>query len=251
MIVQIYEIQEPWEAERCIELGVDHIGSVILSEAEWKVPAIKEVIGLTHSAGKKNSIILLFQRIETILRAVDYYGPDMVHFCESLVNTKGETVDLSPFIKIQDILKKEFPDIQIMRSIPIAPKGFNPTPQSLSIARALEAVTDIFLTDTWLGKEPVEGYIGITGKPLDWDMAAALVRRSKIPVILAGGLSPENVYEALIKVAPVGADSCTGTNKRDQQGKPVRFRKDFDRVRRFVEEVRKAELQLKKSAMRI
>ena len=32
MIIQIYEIQTPSEAERCIELGVDHIGSVILSE---------------------------------------------------------------------------------------------------------------------------------------------------------------------------------------------------------------------------
>jgi phosphoribosylanthranilate isomerase len=36
MIVQIYEIQDPWQAERCIELGVDHIGSVLLSQNQWR-----------------------------------------------------------------------------------------------------------------------------------------------------------------------------------------------------------------------
>ncbi|SPD75265.1 hypothetical protein PITCH_A500008 [uncultured Desulfobacterium sp.] len=42
MIVQIYEIQTPSEALKCIEMGVDHIGSVLLSGAEWQVPSIKE-----------------------------------------------------------------------------------------------------------------------------------------------------------------------------------------------------------------
>jgi hypothetical protein len=68
-----------------------------------------------------------------------------------------------------------------------------------------------------------------------------LVERSKIPVILAGGLSPENVYESLIEISPAGADSCTLTNKKDEEGKPIRFKKDFSRVRRFVEETRRAE----------
>ena len=38
IIVQIYEIQEPREAECLLELGVDHIGSVILSEEAWNRP---------------------------------------------------------------------------------------------------------------------------------------------------------------------------------------------------------------------
>ncbi len=38
MIVQVYEIQTPHEAEKCIDLGVDHLGSVVLSEEEWRQP---------------------------------------------------------------------------------------------------------------------------------------------------------------------------------------------------------------------
>jgi hypothetical protein len=87
----------------------------------------------------------------------------------------------------------------------------------------------------------VEGFIGITGERLDWDTAAALTRRLSRPVVLAGGLSPENVTDGILKVLPAGADSCTRTNTLDAKGRPVRFRKDFHKVARFVEEVRRAE----------
>jgi len=80
------------------------------------------------------------------------------------------------------------------------------------IAAALEESSDFFLTDTWLGREPVEGHLGITGQSLD-----------------------------LNSVRPAGADSCTLTNALDPAGKPIRFRKDFDKVAAFVAEVRRAE----------
>ena len=60
-------------------------------------------------------------------------------------------------------------------------------------------------------------------------------------MILAGGLSPENVTDGILKVLPAGADSCTRTNSLDGNGRPVRFMKDFEKVARFVEEVRRAE----------
>ena len=46
MITQIYEIQTPREAEKCIELGVDQIGSVLLSQGDWRVEVLREVTRL-------------------------------------------------------------------------------------------------------------------------------------------------------------------------------------------------------------
>jgi len=60
-----------------------------------------------------------------------------------------------------------------------------------------------------------------------------------IPVILAGGLSPENVAAGIGKVRPAGVDTCTATNAVDDLGRPVRFRKDPEKVRRFVAEARR------------
>jgi phosphoribosylanthranilate isomerase len=112
---------------------------------------------------------------------------------------------------------------------------------TLKIAEKLESVSDLFLTDTWLGNEPVEGFIGITGKRCDLEIAKKLIIQSRIPVILAGGLSPGNVYEAIIETHPAGADSCTLTNAVDKDSNPIRFKKDFQKIKRFVDEVRRAD----------
>lgn len=239
MIVQIYEIQTPKEAEKCIELGVDHIGSVIFSRDNWRVPSLKDVIRLSEGTNTKNSMIPLFRDIDTIYRALDYYGPHYVHFCERLTENDGQEIDLDVFIQVQSNLKEKFSEVGIMRSIPI-PENRSFAFPTIKIAHTLEPVSDIFLTDTWLRREAVEGYIGITGKTCDWAIARELVLQSKLPVILAGGLSPENVYDAMMETLPAGADSCTRTNMVDQEGKPVRFRKDFGKVEKFVKEVRHA-----------
>ena len=241
MIVQIYEIQTPHEAEGCIEAGVDHIGSVILDKREWKQPVVRDTIKVSDGTQIKNSFIPLFDNMDAIFRSLDYYQPDFIHFCDTLTDEDGDEDDLERFIIIHRETKKRFPEIKIMRSIPIPVEGSGRDFPTLDIAGKFEELTDMFLTDTWLGKEPVKGFIGITGKQCDIKLARDLVKISRIPVILAGGLSPENVYEALVEVAPAGADSCTLTNKKDEEGKPIRFKKDFSKVRRFVEEVKRAE----------
>jgi len=245
MIVQIYEIQTPQEAARCIELGVERIGSVILSQGDWKRPEIREVIRLSEGTQTRNSLIPLFNTRDALYRAMDYYRPHFVHFCESLTDDAGNVADLRPFIELQQAFKKAFPEIGVVRSVPVPERGKAPHFPVLEIAGALEAGTDCFLIDTWLGKEPVQGFIGITGKQADTELAGKLVLGSAIPVILAGGLSPDNVHEALMQVVPAGADSCSHTNHVDGHGVPVRFRKDFSRVERFVREVRRAEAELR------
>ncbi|MBW1722423.1 MAG: phosphoribosylanthranilate isomerase [Deltaproteobacteria bacterium] len=246
MIIQIYEIQTPEEAEKCIELGVDRIGSVILSAEEWRKPVIREVIRLSEGTRTKNSLIPLFQG-ETLLRTLDYYQPHFVHLCDNLTDRQGSNMILDQHLETQETLKKEFPEIGIMRSIPIPMDGKEPDFPFMKIARALEPVSDCFLIDTWVGEEPVEGFVGITGKTCDWKRAEELVKKTNIPVILAGGLSPENVRDALIQVQPEGADSCTGTNATGPEGHPIRFKKDFQKVRQFIQEVRHAETTIREN----
>ena len=241
MIVQIYEIQTPQEAEECIESGVDHIGSVLSSKDEWRQPLLKEMIRISKAAGVKNSLLPLFRDEDTLHRTLDYYTPSYLHFCDSLTNHLGQQKDLEAMTGLQGRLKEKFPEVGIIRTIPIPRKGagYDDFP-FLENAQAFTRVSDIFLIDTWVEKAPVEGFVGITGQTADWDIAAKLVLNTDIPVILAGGLSPENVYEALLKVFPAGADSCTLTNKGDESGNAIRFKKDFKKVNKFVSEVRRA-----------
>jgi len=249
-IVQIYEVQTPSEAEKLMALGVDYIGSVVVSAESWKVQSIQDTIKVIDSGGAHSSLIPLFSERDAVLRTVDYYAPDIVHFCEDL--TLGACEDL---LELQEGVKEKFPEIKIMRSIPIGQPGMSDLVPTLELARIFEPVSDYFLTDTLLintsepltDDQPVKGFVGITGRTCDWGVAAKLVESSRIPVILAGGISPENVYEGILEVRPAGVDSCTGTNMEDSEGRSIRFKKDFDKVKRLVEKARQAEQALEKN----
>jgi phosphoribosylanthranilate isomerase len=67
--------------------------------------------------------------------------------------------------------------------------------------------------------------LGGTGETHDWDVSAAFVAASPLPVFLAGGLKPENVGAAIAKVRPFGVDLCSGvrTGGKLDQAKLKRF----------------------------
>lgn len=246
-IVQIYEVQTPDEAEALVELGVDHIGSVLMTPDFKRRDALSKILSLVSGCGRKSTLIPLFLDTEVISRALDHYRPDIVHFCEMLTGN-GSDVGREASFERQRVIRERFPEIRIMRSVPVGPTDQSDRVPTLEIAQMFEPVSDFFLTDTLVvGDEmsietvqPVSGFVGITGKTCDWDMAAALVNASGIPVILAGGISPDNVTDGLVQVKPAGVDSCTLTNALDEDGKPIRFRKDLKKVARLVEKVRRS-----------
>ena len=66
-----------------------------------------------------------------------------------------------------------------------------------------------FHTDLHLLDASVPGMVGGTGQTWDWGLLAG--RRSKTPFLLSGGLTPENVAEAIHAVHPWGVDVASGT----------------------------------------
>ncbi len=72
------------------------------------------------------------------------------------------------------------------------------------------------------------GEYGGTGQKADWQLVAQLVRQlHPIPVVLAGGLTPENVADAIHIARPSAVDTASGVESGPGQ-------KDTDRVREFV-----------------
>lgn len=79
----------------------------------------------------------------------------------------------------------------------------------------------------------VEGLMGGSGQTFDWDLAVQAHSIGK-PIILAGGLNPANVEEAVRKVRPYAVDVSTGVEA--SPGK-----KDHEKIREFILNARKAE----------
>ncbi len=242
VIVQIYEIQTPAEARAMVRLGVDHIGSVITAPDRRHDRAVREAIAEVRRLGAVSSLIPLYTEPAMVLDTLAHHQPDIVHFCDQLNGSDDAAIGAA--LDLQAAVRRHYPDIRIMRSIPIGQPDAADGPAVLSLAARLEPASDLFLTDTLLGEpsnaqagdQPVNGFVGITGLTCDWNVAAQLVDRCRIPVILAGGISPENVSAGIRKVRPYGVDSCTCTNAVDGNGQAIRFQKDRDRVKRLVVE---------------
>lgn len=250
-MIQIYEVQKPAEAEALVELGVDRIGSVLPDPARWKSASVRKAMQQARSGGATSVLIPLMKDPAAIFAALDYYEPDCVHLCDALPPWPDEKQiavrDFDALLSLHIDIRDRFPRLDIMRSLSVPRPGMPAASvvekNILEIAEHFAPVTDFFLIDTLLSgaDQPVAGFVGITGETCDPTIAKAVIGKSPIPVILAGGLSADNVYDAVVGLRPAGVDSCTRTNACDRSGRPVRFKKDLKKVRRFVEEVCRAD----------
>lgn len=91
-----------------------------------------------------------------------------------------------------------------------------------------------FCTPTVLLDSSVAGEFGGSGRAFPWELARSFIEaHQSLSVILAGGLTPENVAEAVAAVRPFGVDVTTGVEA-------VAGRKDHDRLRAFIAAARAA-----------
>jgi phosphoribosylanthranilate isomerase len=89
-----------------------------------------------------------------------------------------------------------------------------------------------YQTDAWLLDAYTDGKLGGTGKRFDWDLAIEAGQRGR-PIFLAGGLTPENVGDAVQCVRPYGVDVSSGVEI--SPGK-----KDPSKVRAFIQAAKAA-----------
>jgi len=72
---------------------------------------------------------------------------------------------------------------------------------------------------------------GGTGKRVDLSFAAEVVAQSHVPVILAGGLSPDNVAEVIAIVRPFCVDVSSGVEEKPGIKDPIKMRDFIQAVR--------------------
>jgi phosphoribosylanthranilate isomerase len=124
-------------------------------------------------------------------------------------------------------LRRNAPELRLAKSL-IVRDGCTP-----ALEQALEDFAphvEAFLTDTY---DASTGASGATGRTHDWGISRSLATISPRPLVLAGGLTPENVERAIFEVGPAAVDAHTGVEGADG-------RKSHDLVSRFVAEARAA-----------
>ena len=213
MLTQIYEVSAPEEALAISRIGIDHIG-ILVGNGEFPRELPLEAAAIVAAAvvpPSKVSSLFLTADISRIEQWARQLQPAILH------------LGAAPELLSPDdaaTLKGNLPGMLIMRSIPVMGET------SIAIARSYDGIVDFVLVDSHRESDRQIGALGITH---DWTISRRIVEAVKTPVILAGGLGPDNVAEAIRAVRPAGVDSKT---KTDRDGS---HQKDLDRVRRFQE----------------
>lgn len=222
MKVQIYTAQTPEEARALIALGVDHVG---ITPANLNLPGevdVETARSIVEAVGEGTSVALTVSSdLDEIEQMVTAVRPDVLHLC-------GLEGELPP--DEVGLLRSRL-SVPIMQAISVSGS------EAVAEAMAYQDVSDYLILDT---QDPDIAGIGASGTTHDWSISREIVRKVSIPVILAGGLSPENVTEAAAYVQPWGVDSLTHTNFPLPGGG---FRKDLDRVAAFVQAARKVSVE--------
>jgi phosphoribosylanthranilate isomerase len=118
----------------------------------------------------------------------------------------------------------ELGDRPVMRAFRVGPEGLQGVAAYLARCRELGTPPALVLVDAFVADQR-----GGTGKTADWDkLVAERHLLGDTPLVLAGGLTPDNVAEAIRRVHPAAVDTASGVES--SLGK-----KDLAAVRRFVE----------------
>jgi phosphoribosylanthranilate isomerase len=104
-------------------------------------------------------------------------------------------------------------------------------PEALEDASAVAPYVDAILLDSGEPRASIK-VLGGTGRVHDWRISRQIVESSPCPVILAGGLRPDNVLQAIAEVRPFGIDVCTGV-RSDWRLDPAKLRAFMDAARRI------------------
>lgn len=214
MITQIYAVESFEEAKILVEIGVDYIGVVVGITDKYSGVLNPEqaktvLLGITGQAKK---VVLPFTGIlKDIITIAQETNPDILHI----------VAEPSVFLPIDLLaLKKQVPQyIKIMRTIPVTDE------KSIDLAKEYNGIADYLLLDS---RSKKNNQIGITGETHDWNISRKIIQSVSIPVILAGGLGPDNVAESILTVNPFGVDSKTKTDM------PGDNKKDIKKVKNFV-----------------
>lgn len=217
--VQVAGVIDLAEAELIIEAGVDMLGFPLgLKDGREDLDIDSAAAIIRAIANRVTPVCITY--LDTAL--------EVLALCEWIgtqwVQLHGP-IDTSELVALRDADRS----LGIIKSLIVRTGA-----ALLDEVQQFEPHVDAFITDTF---DPATGQSGATGKTHDWRMSREIVQSTQRPVILAGGLTPDNVIEAVAAVRPAAVDAHTGLEGRDG-------RKDGRLVRSFIENARIAFTEL-------
>lgn len=215
-------------------------GNTRLEDCQRAVDLGVDALGFIFAHGKR---LVTAEHVRTITSQLPSHIPTFGVFTQRDPKFILRTADVAGITGIQ--MHGAF-DASLMSALRVrSPKGDLPRliqvmhwdvdepaeSQQARLSAELNALADSGLVDAALMDSRTKQGSGGTGVTFDWIAAAEVVRESRLPVITAGGLRPENVAEAVRVLKPWGVDVSSGVEALPGV-------KDHARMEQFIQATR-------------
>jgi phosphoribosylanthranilate isomerase len=223
-VIQIAGVIDEDEAEMLAACGVDLIGFPLRLTVNQEDLSENDAANIISQLVPTSKAVLItyLNNAEEIVKLSRTLG---VHIVQIHGDISLEEISL---------IKNMCPNLPLIKSLIVKRNNMDELKNSV---QKYTTFVDAFITDTF---DPETGASGATGKTHDWSISRRIVEISTKPVILAGGLNPNNVREAILTTKPAGVDSHTGVE--DSNG-----RKNRSLVEAFIKNARMAFSEISQS----
>jgi len=219
--IKICGMRTPEDIELAALYGADAVGFITeIPESPRKLDSDAAAALISKVPKCLDSVMVIMpENSSRALELIEKVRPDIVQIHSSLSSAELEAI-------------REKTDIPIIKTLSV-PAGMGSSKIQSLVNRLLKdvrALEESGSVDSVLLDSGIAGKTGGTGCVHDWDLSKRIAEETELPLILAGGLKPENVQEAIRVVSPYAVDTASGV---ETLGK-----KDAVKIRTFIEEVR-------------
>jgi phosphoribosylanthranilate isomerase len=213
------------DAQMAVDAGADYLGVLVNVPISERSLNIEQAKAVKESSQIPVLTLIYDMSADEICHVVDIIDPYGVHLL-------GQT----PIEIIHELKKRLKCQIWLTVYLPVKGQAEVDADKVKEQMKSYEqAGADVIVIDTVsLKSSGTPARYGGTGKVADWDIAKELIKLVEIPVFLAGGINPDNVRKALLKVDPYGVDLASGVEES-------KCKRDLEKVKRLMDEVRKTE----------
>jgi phosphoribosylanthranilate isomerase len=219
MLIKVCGMTSKKDIDICIDNKVDIVGFLLQPPSKsferadmLDLQGAKELISYVPS-NVESCLLVHLKDIDKILLTIEELKPTMIQI--------QKQSELS-FCNINRI-KKTFPSIKIIKTFYIN--------ENIDIQEMINDIK-IYIDKKLIDLVLLDSEKGGSGQIHNWDISAHIVKKIKcFPILLAGGLNPDNVKDAILKVQPYGIDVMSGVSTN-------LYNKDVSKLNYFVRNIR-------------
>jgi len=215
MLVKVCGMTSKNDIDICAENDVNIVGFLLQPPSNsydrmdmLPLKVAKELISYVPSS-MESCLLIHLHNIDTIVERIKELKPTMIQ------------IQKQSKLSIEDVkhIKEIFPELKITKTFYVK--------ENIDFAKLVNEIK-VYIDSKLIDFVLLDSEVGGSGEVHNWDVSAYIIKKTEgFPILLAGGLNPNNITSAIDKVQPYGLDVMSGVSTKQ-------YNKDKNKLKLFI-----------------